>query len=959
MKTRMREHFIVLWLSSVSTFGFSACDYASSPLEWPQITRESKPWTRWWWQGSSVNKKDITTVMEMYKKAGLGGMEITPIYGVRDYEEQFINYLSPEWMELFVYTLHEADRLDLGIDIATGTGWPFGGPWIGTEDACKNVVHKTYKLRGGNRLKEAVGYIQPPMVRAIGRRLTILELAQPISANKDLQALALEQVHFEKPLPLQVLMAYSDHGESLDLTSRIKENGMLDWTAPPGNWILYAVFQGWHGKLVERAAPGGEGNVIDHFSELALKNYLNQFDMAFKGHENLSMRAFFNDSYEVDDAAGEADYTADLFNEFENRRGYDLKLHLPALFGYDTEDKNMRIRCDYRETISDLLLEKFMCPWKEWAKGKGGIVRNQAHGSPANILDLYASSDIPETEGNEILRYKFASSAAHVTDKNLTSAEAATWLKEHFSASLADVKKALDGFFLAGVNHIFYHGTPYSPPEEEWPGWLFYAAVHFGPSNSFWTDFPTLNQYVARCQSFLQSGMPDNDVLLYFPIYDKWSDQGRSLLQHFSGGERDYQGTSFQICAESMLQCGYAFDIISDRQLEDAQCKDLAIQTGGISYQTILLPACGFIPIKTLEILVQFAQKGATIVVHDQLPADVPGLADLAARRKQLNNILQQFDFRKAGNSDVEMAVVGKGNIIIGNDIDQLMSHAGIRRESMVDSGLHFTRRRQYGSTTYFIVNTSKKPVNNWIPISESVKSAILFDPMRKQNGRAAVRQNKTGKTDVYLQLAPGGSCILRTMNTPVKAPLYRYVTSAAQPEQIKGTWSVHFIDGGPELPAPVETNELDSWTRFGGEAVKKFSGTALYRISFRKPEGNVGGWLLDLGQVCESAHVRLNTKDIATLINAPYQVMIDKDLLQENNVLEIKVSNLMANRIADLDRRKVEWKKFYNINFPSRERENRGENGLFVASHWLSRDSGLIGPVTLEPTTCMEFKAE
>ncbi|MBC8001438.1 MAG: hypothetical protein H7X97_02510, partial [Opitutaceae bacterium] len=40
--------------------------------EWPTITQESKPWTRWWWQGSAVNKADLTATLEAYEKAGLG-----------------------------------------------------------------------------------------------------------------------------------------------------------------------------------------------------------------------------------------------------------------------------------------------------------------------------------------------------------------------------------------------------------------------------------------------------------------------------------------------------------------------------------------------------------------------------------------------------------------------------------------------------------------------------------------------------------------------------------------------------------------------------------------------------------------------------------------------------------------------------------------------------------------------
>jgi hypothetical protein len=68
---------------------------------------------------------------------------------------------------------------------------------------------------------------------------------------------------------------------------------------------------------------------------------------------------------------------------------------------------------------------------------------------------------------------------------------------------------------------------------------------------------------------------------------------------------------------------------------------------------------------------------------------------------------------------------------------------------------------------------------------------------------------------------------------------------------------------------------------------------------------------------------------------------------LAEDNELEIQVSNLMANRIADLDKRKVFWRKFYNVNFPARKGENR-KNGLFDASGWEPRESGLIGPVRL-----------
>ncbi|HEX8041060.1 MAG TPA: glycosyl hydrolase [Chryseosolibacter sp.] len=355
-------------------------------VAWPAVTREMKPWARWWWQGSALTKEGITAEMEAYHSAGIGGLEITPIYGVYGDEEHFVDYLSPQWMELLMHVLKEAERLDMGIDMATGTGWPFGGPWVTNNDACKELEYKTFEVKGGSQLEEKIEFIQQPYLRMVGTRIykedakaaagdspppvirtekiKIEDLVDPIERNRNLQALAIDQARFRKPLRLTCLMAYGENSQVLDLTSRVDAQGYLNWTAPPGTWKLYALFEGFHGKMVERAAPGGEGNVIDHFSQTALKNYLHHFDEAFKDRDISSLRAFFNDSYEVDDARGTADFTPALFDEFKKRRGYDLRDELPALLGEDNTEKKQRVLCDYRETISELLLDNFTTEWK-------------------------------------------------------------------------------------------------------------------------------------------------------------------------------------------------------------------------------------------------------------------------------------------------------------------------------------------------------------------------------------------------------------------------------------------------------------------------------------------------------------------------------------------------------------------------------------------------------------------
>ena len=93
-----------------------------------------------------------------------------------------------------------------------------------------------------------------------------------------------------------------------------------------------------------------------------------------------------------------------------------------------------------------------------------------------------------------------------------------------------------------------------------------------------------------------------------------------------------------------------------------------------------------------------------------------------------------------------------------------------------------------------------------------------------------------------------------------------------------------------------------------------------------------------------------LNGRDLGTLIGPAYVVTIERGQWSADNVLEIEVSNLMANRIADMDRRGQPWKIFYNVNMPASRPENRGADGLFDAARWEPRPSGLIGPVTLTP---------
>ena len=944
---------------------------------WPPITAETKPWTRWWWQGSAVDRGSLRTQLESLAAAGIGGVEVTPIYGVRGAENRFIPYLSPQWTAILDDALGEAGRLRMGVDMATGTGWPFGGPWVGDDSAARTLVHKMWTLGGGERLTEPVRLRQTPLVRAIGnqihvvnegasgdsrrgtapaepvirpdaRPIQITDLVEPVSVNRNLQALALEQVKYPRDLPLIVLMAYSDGDDAIDLTSRVQADGRLDWTAPSGRWTLLALFSGWHGKLVERAAPGGEGMVIDHFSTDAIRKYLLPFDRAFTGHNLRGLRAFFNDSYEVDDATGQADWTPRFFEEFEKRRGYDLRRHLPKLVGKNTDDDSARVLADYRETISDLLLDTFTTEWSSWARRQGHLVRNQAHGSPASLLDLYAASDIPETEGAEIQRFKWAASAADVAGRRLVSAETATWLGEHFRVRLADVKAAVDRFFVAGVNHVVYHGTAFSPAGDPWPGWQFYASVEFNQQNAWWDDFAALNAYAARVQSFLQLGQPDTDVLLYYPFYESLAVRGTSLLAHFGGASQPVEGTTFEKAAATLQAGGFTYAYVSDRQLRRLHADNGRIRTeGGRAYQTIVLPSCGYVPLESVLQALELARQGATIVSFDGWPSDVSGLADLDARRVRIRAALDAVSFGTPDAEGIREATIGRGRILQGSDLGRLLARIGVRRELMVDRGLQFARRADAIGRIYFVSNPGDRAFDDWVPLDSRAAAVLAFDPMSGRHGRLSVRASEAGR-EVYLQMAPGGSLILAESPTQAGAAFDQY-RAAGEAKDVAGPWAIRFVKGGPRLPSPHVVDRLVSWTTFGQDA-EIFAGTASYTTTFSHPTPLGRLWQLDLGRVAESARIRLNGRDLVTLIGPPYRIVLDGSQLRATNTLEVFVTNLAANRVRDLDRRGVSWKKFYNVNFPARLPENRGPDGLFSAARWEPLESGLLGPVTLTP---------
>ena len=572
--------------------------------QWPTVTPEAKPGARWWWLGSAVDKENLQWNMQEYAKHGIGALEITPLYGVQGNDANNIPYLSDKWMEMLRFTQEQGKANGIEIDMATGTGWPFGGPWVPLEEsACRAVfVEQSF----------------------IGDQVKDLDL-RPVE-EKD-----------RKNSVLHKAMLFGHNGSVIDVTDYMTD-GHLTWKASKeerkllggkdGSKTVVVLYIKYGVMKVKRAAPGGEGLVIDHFDRKAVANYLKHIEDAFERTHTPYPHTFFNDSYEVADAT----WTPTLFEEFYKRRGYRLEDHLLAFTHGD-----VKLVSDYRETLSDLLLENFTQQWTAWAHSHGAITRNQAHGSPANLIDCYAAVDIPEIEGfglsdfgikglrkdpgktrkndSDYSMFKYAPSAAHICGKPYTSSETFTWLTEHFRTSLSQLKPDIDLMFCAGVNHMFFHGTCYSPKDDQWPGWKFYASIDMSPTNSIWRDAPEFMKYVARCQSFLQWGQPDNDFLVYLPIRDMWKKNPEKLLMQFSIHAMGQLAPEFIKTILDIDKAGFDCDYISERLLMGCKFVNGGIETAaGTHYKALIIPGSGEMPEKVKAHIEQLKAQGACII---------------------------------------------------------------------------------------------------------------------------------------------------------------------------------------------------------------------------------------------------------------------------------------------------------------------------------------------------------
>jgi hypothetical protein len=872
--------------------------------------------------GSCLSEAEITRELVMLERAGFGGVEVQPIYASEAPPLPVVEYLSPRWNRLLSHTLVEARRLGLGVDLTTGSGWPWGGPNVPEHHAAQRIEIRTTDLRGPTvDIQE----------REPGRSGVVVAVVVSPAALPDAPGSPVAR----------------------------DPDGRYTTTVEPGAWHLTVARALPTGQMVKRAGPGGAGFVVDHFSAHAVASYLTSFDPLLRHLGDKRPRAAFTDSYEVYGA----DWTPALFTVFHQRRGYDLRPWLRLLVAGTPTPTARRVRHDYRQTLRELQ-EETLSIWLTWCRDHGMQSRLQAHGSPGQIVDLYARADVPETEayGAEGVTERFArmaSSATHTAGRGLCSAEAFTWLDEHFHTTLDRMRHEADRFFLAGINHLVFHGAPSSAPGLPFPGQLFYAPTNVNEHMPWLSHLPALTAYMARLQEALRWGAPDRDLLLYHPIHDVLGADGPELLAactaHNTATWLDTNVPGTAAVADGLERAGVAYDFASDRIVQDLRLRDGRLETAGATYAALIFAGPCTAEPGTLDAAARLVEAGALVWFVVELPRVYGPTADPRETTAAPT---------PASHGRLTRRLVDSPAALL-----DMLAREGLLRDQQ--EGFRCIRRVAAEGTLYFLKRTAPGPFSGELRLSATGTQVRVEDPVSGVLTVAAM--SRVGDVGVIqTTIEEGGSRLIFVQqdrapvvpaagatrnwperlpagNIPVDSPgpsLRAPSTRTAGPEiSVAGPWRLTW-DAGAAGKHSVTLPALASWPDI--PSLGLHSGLVDYQTSFSAQPADVP-WLLDLGTLHESAEVWINDARLGIAWTRPYWLAVPPGLLALSNTLRLRVANLAANRIIDMDRAGQRWQTFYFVS---------AAGGPPRAAAWKPLASGLLGPVTLRPAASLPTQA-
>jgi len=725
----------------------------------------------------------------------------------------------------------------------------------------------------------------------------------------------------------------------IDLTSKMHPDGTLNWTPPPGDWVVIRFGYSLIGTTNHPATAEATGLEVDKLNRADVKDYFEKYLDSYKetvGPDLMGKRGIryvINDSYE----AGSQNWTDNMLADFTRLRGYDPTPWLPVLAGrvVMSSEASDKFLWDYRKTLSDLMAEEHYHTLEEVLHERGMGHYGESHeGGRALIADgmeVKKWNEVPmsamwtQTPGVNHEQYGYnaddreSASVAHIYGQNLAAAESMTAAEAPWGWSPATLKPTADQEFINGINRIVIHESTHQPLIGKAPGLSLGPYGQWFNRNETWAEQagPWIS-YLARTSFMLQQGRFGADLIYYYG-------EDSNLTAIFGG-------------VSPKVPEGYGFDYVNaDAVIHALSVVGGRIKTpGGMSYRLLGLdPYSRHMSLPVLRAIHKLVEEGA--VVAGPKPTDDPSLADDQAEFSKLSDELF--------GDGTGTHKVGKGTVYAGQNLGDVFAAMNVkpdfdytRPES--DTRLEFLHRKLPGADLYFVDNRSDKPADVDATFRVAGKAPELW---RAESGSSepATYKIADGRTTVPLKLEPWGTVFV-VFRKPAKE------TSFTAPEKtetqvatVEGPWTVSFQ---PDRGAPpsITLDTLSSWSDSQDSGVKYFSGAGTYTKTIdASPDWFKNGAhvFIDLGDVKNLAEVTVNGKSLGIEWHAPYRVDATAALKPGANEVKIMVINAWVNRlIGDLQ-------------------PDATTKYTFTTSHPYKADaplqlSGLLGPVNVYSVT-------
>ena len=702
---------------------------------------------------------------------------------------------------------------------------------------------------------------------------------------------------------------------------------------PKGKWKLLRMGHTATGHT-NATGGGGKGLECDKFNPRTVrKQFDNWFAQAFvKTHPEVARRVLkymHVDSWEC----GSQKWSDSFAKEFRTRRGYDLLPYLPLLAGIPMESagRSEEILRDVRTTIAELVVDVFYQVLSDCAKEYDCQFSAECV-APTMVSDgllHYQKVDLPMGEfwlnspthdkPNDMLD---AISGAHIYGKNIIQAEGFTEVRGTWDEYPAMLKALLDRNYALGINRLFYHVYVHNPWLDRQPGMTLDGIGLFFQRNQTWWDkgAKAFSEYATRCQSLLQYGHPVTDIAVFtgeeIPRRSVLPERLVSSLPGLFGTERieserirlANEGQPLRVRPVGVTHSanmadpekwvnplrGYAYDSFNkDALLRLAKAENGRMKLAeGMGYKVVVLPL--------------------------SRPMNPEPVLSPAVRKK--------MDELKAAGVIVPALPY----------TEEDFSAYGLERDMIVPEDVAWMHRSGELGDIYFVANQREETRTFTASMRINGRKPECWNPVTGEMNTHPSYRIHDNRTEVTLTLAPNESVFIVF---PTEEAADKERTSTDKREPLNRTleteeYTVTFLATGKT----VVRKDLFDWSKEEDEQIRYYSGTAVYKATFRWKDKLKKGQpvYLNLGKVCNLATVRVNGIDCGTVWTAPYRADITSALKKGTNELEIEVTNTWANALKGVDEGKAPYDGIW-----TNAKYRKQEDTLLPA--------GLLGILTIE----------